>query len=161
MISWRKYVGDFDEEGIRLKVDKEDIRFSYLQPDEVLLARDLLDRQIVDTQGMKVVRVNDLKLSQSGNQLRLLGAEVGMRGILRGLHPLLEKAATKIAHLFGKHIDEKLIAWNYMDLLDRDLSEVQLSVTHTRLEELHPADVADILEQLDPQQRANVFKHLG
>ena len=47
-----------------------------------------------------------------------------------------------------------------MDLLDRDLSEVQLSVTHKRLDELHPADVADILEQLDPQQRANVFKHL-
>lgn len=160
MISWRKYVGDFDDEGITLQVAKEDIRFSYLQPDEVLLARDLLDRQIVDTRGMKVVRVNDLKLSQSGKQLRLLGAEVGTRGILRGLHPLLEKAATKVAHLFGKHIDEKLIAWNYMDLLDRDLSEVQLSVTHTRLEELHPADVADILEQLDPQQRANVFKYL-
>lgn len=63
------------------------IRFSYLQPDEVLLARDLLDRQIVDTQGMKVVRVNDLKLSTSGSQLRLLGAEVGVRGILRGLAP--------------------------------------------------------------------------
>lgn len=47
-----------------------------------------------------------------------------------------------------------------MDLLDRDLSEVQLSVTHKRLDELHPADVADILEQLDPQQRANVFRHL-
>ena len=47
-----------------------------------------------------------------------------------------------------------------MDLLDRDLSEVQLSVTHKRLDELHPADVADILEQLDPQQRANVFQHL-
>ena len=47
-----------------------------------------------------------------------------------------------------------------MDLLDRDLSEVQLSVTHKRLDELHPADVADILEQLDPQQRANVFEHL-
>ena len=47
-----------------------------------------------------------------------------------------------------------------MDLLDRDLSEVQLSVTHKRLDELHPADVADILEQLDPKQRANVFQHL-
>ncbi len=47
-----------------------------------------------------------------------------------------------------------------MDLLDRDLSKVQLSVTHTRLEELHPADVAGILEQLDPKQRANVFQHL-
>lgn len=160
MISWRKYVDQFDEDGITLSVNAVDIRFSYLQPSEVLLARDLLNRQIVDTQGMKVVRVNDLKLSQSGTQLRLLGAEVGMRGILRGLHPLVEKAVVAIAKLFKKRIDEKIIAWNYMDLLDRDLSEVQLSVTHKRLDELHPADVADILEQLDPQQRANVFRHL-
>ena len=161
MISWRKYVDSFDEdEGIRLKVDRTAIRFSYLQPAEVLLARDLLDRQIVDTQGMKVVRVNDLKLSVSGTQLRLLGAEVGVRGILRGLVPWVEKVACGIAKAFGKSIDERIIAWNYMDLLDRDLSEVQLSVTHKRLDELHPADVADILEQLDPQQRANVFKHL-
>ena len=160
MISWRKYVDEFDDEGIRLSVDSPDIRFSYLQPDEVLLARDLMDRQIVDTQGLKVVRVNDLKLSQSGTQLRLLGAEVGIRGILRGLAPWLERAVVSVAKTFHKQIDERIIAWNYMDLLDRDLSEVQLSVTHKRLDELHPADVADILEQLDPQQRANVFKHL-
>lgn len=83
-----------------------------------------------------------------------------MRGILRGLHPLLEKAVVNVAKLFHKKVDEQLIAWNYMDLLDRDLSEVQLSVTHRRLDELHPADVADILEQLDPQQRASVFAHL-
>lgn len=142
MISWRKYVDTFDDDGITLSVDAHDIRFSYLQPDEVLLARDLMDRQIVDTQGLKVVRVNDLKLSQSGTQLRLLGAEVGVRGILRGLHPLLEKAVVNVAKLFHKKVDEQLIAWNYMDLLDRDLSEVQLSVTHRRLDELHPADVA-------------------
>lgn len=161
MISWRKYVDSFSEEnGIRLKVDRTAIRFSYLQPAEVLLARDLLDRQIVDTQGMKVVRVNDLKLSVSGSQLRLLGAEVGMRGILRGLAPWVERLACALAEIFDKRIDERIIAWNYMDLLDRDLSKVQLSVSHTRLEELHPADVADILEQLDPQQRASVFQHL-
>lgn len=161
MISWRKYVDSFSEdEGIKLKVDRTDIRFSYLQPAEVLLARDLLDRQIVDTQGMKVVRVNDLKLSISGSQLRLLGAEVGIRGVLRGLAPWVERAVCGIASLFGKNIAERLIAWNYMDLLDRDLSKVQLSVSHTRLEELHPADIADILEQLDPKQRANVFQHL-
>lgn len=160
MISWRKYVDEFNDDGITLSVDAPDIRFSYLQPDEVLLARDLMNRQIVDTQGMKVVRVNDLKLSQSGTQLRLLGAEVGVRGILRGLHRWIEKATVAIAKLFGHKIDEQIIAWNYMDLLDRDLSEVQLSVSHRRLDELHPADVADILEQLDPQQRASVFKHL-
>ena len=160
MISWRKYVGDFDDDGITLAVEAHDIRFSYLQPTEVLLARDLLNRQIVDTQGLKVVRVNDLKLSISGSQLRLLGAEVGIRGILRGLAPWLERAVVAVAKAFGKKIDEQIIAWNYMDLLDRDLSEVQLSVTHRRLDELHPADVADILEQLDPKQRAEVFKHL-
>ncbi|WP_241157062.1 CBS domain-containing protein [Adlercreutzia sp. ZJ304] len=160
MISWRKYVDKFDDDGITLAVESPDIRFSYLQPTEVLLARDLMNRQIVDTQGMKVVRVNDLKLSPSGTQLRLLGAEVGARGILRGLHPLLERAAVAISKLFRHKLDEQIIAWNYMDLLDRDLSEVQLSVTHRRLDELHPADVADILEQLDPQQRAAVFEHL-
>ncbi|MBO4352187.1 MAG: CBS domain-containing protein [Eggerthellaceae bacterium] len=160
MISWRKYVNEFSEDGITLAMPAVDIRFSYLQPDEVLLARDLLNRQIVDTQGLKVVRVNDLKLSQSGTQLRLLGAEVGVRGILRSLSPWVERAAVGIAKAFGRTLDEHIIAWNYMDLLDRDLSDVQLSVTHKRLDELHPADVADILEQLDPQQRANVFKHL-
>ncbi len=160
MISWRKYVGDFDEDQVVLNTEAHNIRFSYLQPDEVLLARDLLDQQIVDTQGMKIVRVNDLKLSPSGTQLRLLGAEVGVRGILRGLHPVIERAVVSIAKAFRHKIDEKIIAWNYMDLLDRDLSKVQLSVTHKRLDELHPADVADILEQLDPKQRAEVFKHL-
>lgn len=160
MISWRKYVADFTEDEVILNTQSYNIRFSYLQPTEVLLARDLLDQQIVDTQGMKIVRVNDLKLSPSGTQLRLLGAEVGIRGILRQLHPLLERAVVGAARIANKKVDEKIIAWNYMDLLDRDLSKVKLSVTHKRLDELHPADVADILEQLDPKQRAEVFKHL-
>ncbi len=160
MISWRKYVADFTEDEVTLNTESYNIRFSYLQPTEILLARDLLDRQIVDTQGIKIVRVNDLKLSPSGTQLRLLGAEVGIRGILRQLHPLFERVVVALAAFLHKDVDEKIIAWNYMDLLDRDLSEVKLSVTHKRLDELHPADVADILEQLDPKQRAEVFKHL-
>lgn len=160
MLSWRKFVEEFDGEQIRLAVPAPEIRFSYLQPDEVLLHRDLLNKQIVDTQGMKVVRVNDLKLSESRNQLRLLGAEVGVRGILRGVSPALERAAAGIAHAVGRELPETLIAWNYMELLDRDLSQVKLSVTHKRLHELHPADVADILEKLGPSQRARVFEHL-
>ncbi|MBC7265524.1 MAG: magnesium transporter [Coriobacteriia bacterium] len=160
MLSWRKYVESIDDDKVVLNATKDALRFSYLQPDEILLARDLLNKQIVDTQGMKVVRVNDLKLSESRNQLRLLGAEVGIRGILRGLHPALETAAERIARLFGKELPENIIAWNYMDLLERDLSQVKLSVTHKRLHELHPADIADVLEQLTPAQRAKVFEHL-
>lgn len=87
MLSWRKYVDTYNENEVRLKVVKTDIRFSYLQPDEVLIARDLLNKQIVDTRGVRVVRVNDLKLSDTNSQLRLLGAEVGARGLLRTLSP--------------------------------------------------------------------------
>ena len=85
MISWRKWVDRIDETGVYLNTSATNIRFSYLQPTELLLARDVLNKQIVDTQGMKVVRVNDIKFSMSGeNQLRLLGAEVGARGLLLG-----------------------------------------------------------------------------
>jgi magnesium transporter len=160
MLSWRKYVAEVSDERITLQVPGADLRFSYLQPDEVLLARDLLNKQIVDTQGLKVVRVNDLKLSESRDQMRLLGAEVGARGLLRGISPAIERAVSRIAGLLGKPLAEKVIAWNYIDLLDRDLSRVKLSVTHKRLHELHPADVADILEQLTASQRAKIFEHL-
>ncbi|TLM78093.1 MAG: magnesium transporter [Actinobacteria bacterium] len=162
MLSWRKFVDEFDPDKVTLNAARADLRFSYLQPTEVLLARDLLNKQIVDTQGMKVVRVNDLKLSESRSQLRLLGAEVGIRGILRGISPALETGADGLLRVFGRRdgLAESIIAWNYMDLLDRDLSHVRLSVTHKRLHELHPADVADVLEQLSPSQRAKVFEHL-
>ncbi len=161
MISWRKYVDTYDEKEVHLKVTSTDIRFSYLQPDEVLLARDILNKQIVDTRGMRVVRVNDLKLSDtSSTQLRLLGAEVGMRGILRSLHPKVEQLAVKLARTFGRSFPEKIIAWSYMDLVERDLSDVKLSVSHKTLDDMHPADIADIIEQLDPRLRGQVFAQL-
>lgn len=161
MLSWRKYVGTYDEHEIHLKVVKTDIRFSYLQPDEVLIARDLLNKQIVDTRGVRVVRVNDLKLSDtSSTQLRLLGAEVGVRGLLRALSPRLERVVLKASKALGKPIPERIIAWNYMDLVDRDLSDVKLSVTHKTLDDMHPADIADIIEKLDPRLRGQVFAQL-
>lgn len=161
MVSWRKYVESFDESEVRLKVVATDIRFSYLQPSEVLIARDLLNKQIVDTRGARVVRVNDLKLSDtSSSQLRLLGAEVGVRGILRSLSPTLERLVLRAAKSLGRSVPERIIAWNYMDLIDRDLSDVKLSVSHKTLDELHPADIADIIERLDPRLRGQVFAQL-
>ena len=115
MISWRKYVDHVDDSGVYLNCPDTDIRFSYLQPDEVLLARDILNKQIVDTQGMKVVRVNDIKFSVSGEnrlQLRLLGAEVGARGLLRAIHPALEHGVERVAKAIGKPLGEDIIAWS-------------------------------------------------
>ena len=161
MISWRKYVDHIDDTGVYLKATATDVRFSYLQPDEVLLARDILNKQIVDTQGMKIVRVNDIKLSATGeNQLRLLGAEVGMRGLLRAMHPVLERVAVRVSKAVGKPLAEEIIAWSYMDLLERSTQQIKLSVSHKTLDELHPADIADIIEQLDPRLRGQVFAQL-
>ena len=163
MISWRKYVDHVDDTGVHLNCPDTDIRFSYLQPDEVLLARDILNKQIVDTQGMKVVRVNDIKFSVSGEnqlQLRLLGAEVGARGLLRAIHPALERAVERVAKALGKPLGEDIIAWSYMDLLERSTQNIKLSVSHKTLDELHPADIADIIEQLDPRLRSQVFAQL-
>ena len=161
MISWRKYVESVDNDAVRLAVPATDIRFSYLQPDEVLLARDILNKQIVDTQGLKVVRVNDIKLSSSGeNQLRLLGADVGVRGLLRAVHPMVERAVAAVCKAVGKPLAEDIIAWSYMDLLERSTQQIKLSVSHKTLDELHPADIADIIEQLDPRLRSQVFAQL-
>lgn len=161
MISWRKYVESVDNDAVRLAVPATDIRFSYLQPDEVLLARDILNKQIVDTQGLKVVRVNDIKLSSSGeNQLRLLGADVGARGLLRAVHPMVERAVAAVCKAVGKPLAEDIIAWSYMDLLERSTQQIKLSVSHKTLGELHPADIADIIEQLDPRLRSQIFAQL-
>ncbi|MBY4797854.1 CBS domain-containing protein [Collinsella sp. AGMB00827] len=161
MISWRKYVDHVGDDGVYLNRPATDIRFSYLQPTEVLLSRDIMNKQIVDTQGLKVVRVNDIKLSSSGeNQLRLLGAEVGVRGLLRAFHPLLERFVVRIAQAVGHPLSEEIIAWSYMDLLERSTKHLKLSVSHKTLGELHPADIADIIERLNPRLRGQVFNQL-
>ena len=161
MISWRKYLDHLDDEGVYLKCPATDIRFSYLQPDEVLLARDIMNKQIVDTQGLKVVRVNDIKVSASGeNQLRMLGAEVGVRGLLRAIHPVLERVVSRAAKALHKPLSEDIIAWSYMDLLERSTKQIKLSISHKTLDDMHPADIADIIEKLDPRLRGQVFAQL-
>ena len=125
----------------------------------MLLARDLMDRQIVDTQGLKVVRVNDLK---PRNPARSCACSVPRWACAASCAACIRcwKRPSNVAKLFHKKVDEQLIAWTTWICSDRDLSEVQLSVTHRRLDELHPADVADILEQLTPaaaRQRVRPF----
>ena len=161
MVSWRKYVESYTPERIDLNVNAADVRFSYMQADELLLKRDLLNKQVVDTQGKKAVRVTDLKLSLTGDdQLRLLGAEVGIRGRLRGMPPVIERIVTASAKTLGMPINEHVIAWSYLDLIEKELPEGKLPVSHRSLDDLHPADIADIVQQLDPELRAQVLSQL-
>jgi magnesium transporter len=129
----------------------------------LLLGRDLLDQQIIDVHGRKVVRVNDVDLSEERINhhavLKIGAVDVGSRGavrrLLRGLVP-----SSALRRLLNK-IPEKAIPWEFVDLIETDPARrVKLKIAHERLARLHPADIADIVEELTPAEREAVFETL-
>jgi magnesium transporter len=131
----------------------------------LLLERDLLDQQIIDVHGHKVVRVNDVDLvwencEQDGPDLslRIAEVEVGMRGAVRRLlkgFPI--EPVNSIAARFGA----SCIPWDFVDLIDRDPARrVRLKIEQDRLSKMHPSDIADILEELAPAERQALFESL-
>ncbi len=129
-----------------------------LRSGEILLRKALLDKQIVDTAGAKVVRVNDLQLRQRNGALVLAGVDVGLRGLLRrvGLHWLILPTLT---WLFGYTLPDNLINWRLVQSVGSS-DILRLKFSQARLARLHPADLADILEDLDRPERARVFRAL-
>ena len=144
-------------------------------PDSVLLALDrlleraLLDQQVIDVNGRKVVRVNDVDLQvdppkdKGGDKarpvLRVLSVDVGARGavrrLLRGVAP---KAALQA--LLGR-IPPRSIPWDFIDVIETDPARrVKLKTSYEGLSKLHPADIADIVEDLAPDERQAVFQTL-
>ena len=129
-----------------------------LPADALRLARDLLDKQIVDTHGAKVVRVNDLQLSEVEGQLRLVGADVGMRGIFRRIGA--ERLAERAAGIVGRKLPRGIIPWHLVEPLQSADAAVRLTVPHAKLALLHPADIADIVEEMTADERVAVFEQL-
>src|SRR5213079_3117156 len=129
----------------------------------LLLARDLLDQQVIDVFGRKVVRVNDVDLHQEtlGNRpsLKVASVDVGPRGAIRRL---LKGVVPAVAlHALLKKIPPRPIPWDFVDLIETDPARrVKLKISHERLAKLHPADIADIVEDLAPDEREAVFQTL-
>jgi sporulation protein YlmC with PRC-barrel domain/CBS domain-containing protein len=128
-----------------------------------LLARDLLDQQIIDVHGRKVVRVNDVELYQdSGDRhpvLRVGSVDVGARGAVRRL--LKGVVPVGALRTLLRQIPERPIPWDFVDLIETDPARrVKLKISHERLARLHPADIADIVEELAPDEREAVFETL-
>jgi CBS domain-containing protein len=118
------------------------------QPEEndVFLARDVLDKQIIDTEGARVVRVNDLELVRVNGTLYVGNVDVGGSGILRrlGTEGLLQRVASRV----HTRVPQNFISWDNMELLLSDQS-MRLKVPVEKIKELHPADVAEILSDLN------------
>jgi CBS domain-containing protein len=121
---------------------------------DIRLRRDILDRQIVDVDGAKVVRVNDLKLVTRGASLLLAAVDVGLRGMARRLGML--RFWNRLAGLFGASLPTREIDWRFVAQLDPNADRLTLTVARERLTDLHPADIAEILAQL-PHKEAGAM----
>ncbi|HLQ30304.1 MAG TPA: magnesium transporter [Ktedonobacteraceae bacterium] len=182
IIPWYQ-VDNLEEERIHLVVrggEKQSQIDSYTpHPDELLLRRDILDKQIVDTQGFRVVKVNDLKLAQIKKTVRLVGVDISLSGLLRRLGMLAPLEL--LSRVVPIQLAERTITWNYVEPIEvvrvgtgqltpalagasagagGVVPKVQLNVSHTKIADLHPADIADILEQLDVEEAGAMLGRL-
>jgi magnesium transporter len=125
---------------------------------DLLIVRDIFDKQIVDANGAKVVRVNDVKLEGYNSEAILVAVDVGMRGIMRRLG--FERGGEDVMRIFKKHLSYNLISWTYMQPLEPKLTKISLTVPRQMVSELHPADIAEIISQVSHKEGASFFKGL-
>jgi len=163
---WRD-VASLDGPTIRLRVSVDRLvpGRRLLDGHEVWVGQVLLDRQIVDTSGAKVVRVNDLHfLHVTTGDLHLVHVDVGFRGLVRrlGWSGTVDAAVRRVAPRARFLTNERLISWRYVQplTLTGTGEHLQLTVARKELRELHPAELADILTELDGRERESIFRAL-
>lgn len=129
----------------------------------LFLQRDLIDRQIIDINGRKVVRVNDVDLEWTdhgaAHHLRVAEVEVGLRGAFRRVFKgVLPRARLESV---SRRFSARAIPWQFVDVIEPDPARrVKLRIEHERLSDIHPSELADILEDLAPAEREAVFTSL-
>jgi len=135
------------------------------KPNEGWLAvqKDLLDQQIIDTAGRKVVRVNDVDLAEMRAnehvELRIAQVDVGLPGAMRRL--LQGIAPSALIHKLQGKLPQRSIRWEFVNLIEPDpLRRVKLRITHEKLEDLHPADLAEMMEELSAAERQGIIASL-
>lgn len=151
-------VAIFQRAAVRTRLPREELLHRPPANDEILLARHLLDKQIVDINGVKVVRVNDLKLDVLAGDLYLTAADVGVRGIVRrvfgaGVTPRGGRVA-------DASLPARLIPWDAMQPLHPKLDRLEATAERNAIARLHPADIAEILSQVSTKDRTAVFAKL-
>jgi len=147
---------------IRLKQDAEGQSIDLeIKEGEILLKEEILDKQVVDTYGAKIERANDLHLLLAEGQLRLVHVDFGIRGIFRRLG-WIRYVDALTNWFFAYQIPNKLLSWKYIQPLSHDPRKktLKLNLTHRKLSEIHPSDLADILEELDKHERSYIFHAL-
>jgi CBS domain-containing protein/sporulation protein YlmC with PRC-barrel domain len=148
----------FNRRIISSRKKDEEIPESAPSGDHLLIGRDILDKQIVDINGAKVVRVNDVKLTEVGGMALVSDVDVGMRGILRRLG--VERRGDAFFRAIRHPLRPQLISWAFIQPLEPKLERLTLSVSREAVSDLHPADLAQIMSDLAPEERQEFFEKL-
>lgn len=130
-----------------------------LTDDHLLLAGDVLDKQLVDINGRKLVRVNDVRLVCVDAGIFAIAVDVGIEGLLRRLGVVFP--LKKLFGLLRIPLPSRFILWDDVEAVDFSTSRIKLSKAYSKLEELHPSDLADIIEDLGKTSRTDVFAALN
>ncbi|NLL30464.1 MAG: magnesium transporter [Clostridiales bacterium] len=123
-----------------------------------LLSENLLDKKIVDINGKRVVRVDDLRIAEIAGEYRVIAVETGPQARFRRLN--CEGLGKFIYKLLRKEFDDRVLMWDDVESLEMVNNNLQISVPYKKLSTLHPADLADILENLDSISRKQIFESL-
>ncbi|MGC8863239.1 MAG: hypothetical protein ACP5R5_10755 [Armatimonadota bacterium] len=155
-IAWHCFNYDPEAERFSLAVPVDQVEDYEITDQDLLLAHNIMDKQIVDVHDYRVVRVNDVRIEPSGGRLYLVGVDTGTRGLLRRMG--LMHLADKLAKIIKIGPRSKVIAWHDVEAFERGVGRLKLRVSASRLRALHPADIARIVNELDPDQRADVIE---
>ena len=136
----------------------EMIEIHELPENTLMFAKNVLDRQLVDMDGRKVVRVNDVRLAVLTSGVFAVAVDVGMEGLLRRLG--VAKPLKIILKVFGLGIPSKLILWDEVAAIDFSHTGIKLAKEYSKLLTLHPSDLADIIEDLDRNTQIAIFSTL-
>ncbi len=148
----------FNKRIIAANIYSEGLKPCEISEEDLLLVRDILDKQIVDANGAKVVRVNDVKLEGLDTEAVLIAADVGMRGIMRRLG--VERGGEDLMRFLRTRLPYNLISWDYIQPLEPKLTAISLTVPRQMMSELHPADLAAIISQVSHKEGATFIKDL-
>ena len=124
---------------------------------DLYLARDVLDKQIIDTDGVRVVRVNDLELARVNGHFYVANVDIGGWGLLRRLG--LAQVLQKLAGRSGRQLPQGMISWDNVELLTSD-QPMRLKVPGVKITELHPADLAEIISDLTRTESGKLLESL-
>jgi CBS domain-containing protein len=145
-------IAEIDHGRVRMQAVRLDLQPFERRPQEVLLKKDVLDRQLINVDGARLVRSNDIELARVDGWYRVVGVDVGLRGLLRRLAPRV---------VAGRVGTAEFLDWASVEPFTGHVPTVRLRVPHPKLARLHPAQLADLVEAASHREGQEIIEAVG